>query len=259
MVILEDASAGSYLTTSISPPQSSLYQDTPCSISPKLNQVRTLIGLPWKSLELHRDKSWLIIQVEDLAGGNKTPAVIAAPARKSAENLTPSLRLARNYSESIRKGTMRRSMSLWLLSVLQSSAFLFTLGLSWFVYPILVSGHFVLSAWEQRLDTMGLLYVSWDAWFAIWDPSNIKQGTWNSAGMAGSQEKGGPSTPVGYRGMPRLGRNETISRCLTWLAITCQLAQGTRQRTRCSSLGRRGMLFWPAYFPVAIANQCPLW
>lgn len=43
----------------------------------------------------------------------------------------------------------------------------------------------------------GLIYIC-----TIWNPSNLKQSTWNSAGMAGSQEKGGPGAPVGYRGMP---------------------------------------------------------
>ena len=36
------------------------------------------------------------------------------------------------------------------------------------------------------------------------NPSNLKQSSRNSAGMAGSQDKGGPGASVGYRGMPHV-------------------------------------------------------
>lgn len=49
---------------------------------------------------------------------------------------------------------------------------------------------------------MGLLYVFFGLVAVYPIPSNLDmQSPWNSAGMARSQEKGGPGARVGYRGM----------------------------------------------------------
>jgi hypothetical protein len=182
-------------------------------IFPKLSQLRTYIkrldGIDLGSLEISSglcpgDKSWLIIPKFRKVGREiKLPPLSPPPPenRLVSEKSTPLIAIYPGITENqLEKGLCAGLclfdysffdpwLSYSLCDCLLSSILYLCLGIS------------CLPAWGIS-DTMGLLYVSWESWSTVWNPSNLKQSTWNSAGMVGSQEKGGPGAPVGYRGMP---------------------------------------------------------